>query len=168
MPCYTGASNTQITGAWSSQLDDSGNATCAAGGTPTKAFTTNTLNADCAGHFKLCFTMKAGSSDNPKPTDCTVATVCTEGDYTAANQDQKMPDLPSWVATDSACAAAFAASGYAEFTVIGKSALCDDVGDHGNPLVFLRLPYCPLVCGQDPPPDTPECQACANGRTGSF
>lgn len=125
------------------------------------------LSADCAGHFKLCYAIKAGDVNAPSPNDCVVAKSCVDTDYKAANVTQALPDLPHWATTDSVCATKFQASGgYAEMSVIGESVRCDEVSDEGKPLVFRRNGFCPSVCDQDP--SRPECQACAKDASGEF
>src|SRR5438046_1624272 len=52
---------------------------------PSQAWSKNTLTADCAGHFKLCYELKAGSFDNPSTSDCSLAKVCVEADYVKEN-----------------------------------------------------------------------------------
>src|SRR4029077_434048 len=115
--------------------------------------TTDTLKADCAGHFKLCYGLKAGTAATPKPGDCTLmAPVCTEADYTTPNVVQPYPDLAAWTGANVACAQQFAATGgYGEMSVIGESVRCDVVDDgKGNPFVFNRVQYCPLACNTNP------------------
>lgn len=132
---------------------------------PSQPWSKNTLTVDCAGHFKLCYTLKAGSSMDPKPTDCVVAKVCTEGDYLQVNKAQPMPDLPAWVTTTPAqvtCADQFTKTGgYGEMSVEGLSVECDDVNK-----VFNRVQYCPLSCNTNP--SAPECKNCMAGGGGSF
>ena len=134
---------------------------------PAGTWSENRLTADCAGHFKLCYAIKAGNIDDPKPSDCVVAKVCTEGDYTTPNKAQDFPPLPHWVTSDTACVGRFESQGgYSEMTVIGKSVRCDAVDDDGAPLVFRRGGYCPATCSTNP--SAPECQSCATDASGSF
>jgi hypothetical protein len=134
---------------------------------PSGTWTANRLTADCAGHFKLCYAIKAGDVNAPQANDCVVARVCTQGDYKTANKAQSFPDLPHWVTPDTTCATKFQKNGgYSEMTVTGQSVRCDDVSDDGQPLVFLRTGFCPLTCADTP--TAPECQACANDATGEF
>ena len=134
---------------------------------PTQPWSPNTINVDCPGHWKLCYTLKAGDAKNPLPTDCTVAQVCSEGDYTKANDVTMLPQLPAWATTTPAqvaCANTFRATGgYGEMAVDGKSVTCDLVQN-----VFNRVNYCPLSCNVSPPPMTPECKNCGSGGSGSF
>jgi hypothetical protein len=132
---------------------------------PAQPWSTNSLTIDCAGHFRLCYALKAGDVNNPLPTDCTLAEVCTEGDYTTPTQEQQMPPLAAWSSTDSACAQSFAnVRGYGEMKVIGMSAECDVIEGHS----FHYVGYCPVFCSTDPPPDRPECKGCSNGTSGTF
>ncbi len=126
---------------------------------PVGPFSVDTLNVDCGGHFRLCFTIKAGSATAPKPTDCVVGQSCVEADYAVSGATQALPDLPSWTATDQACMKTFAANGgYGEMSVLGKSVACDDVSDQGKAIVFDRGAYCA--------PNQPECTG--SGPTGKF
>jgi hypothetical protein len=138
---------------------------------PSQPWSPNTLRVDCSGHFKLCYTLKAGSAQSPQPSDCVLASVCTEADYPTANVEQAFPDLPSWLATSPAqtqCAQQFASSGgYGEMTVVGLSVECDEIDDDsGGPKVFNRVQYCPLACAQNP--NGPGCENCQAGGSGSF
>ncbi|MFT3754962.1 MAG: hypothetical protein QM769_03280 [Pseudoxanthomonas sp.] len=132
---------------------------------PTQPWSANSIKVDCAGHWKLCYTLKAGDAKNPQPTDCVVATVCSEGDYDKANQTSPLPTLPAWATTTPAqvaCAITFQKSGgYGEMTVDGKSITCDQVGK-----VFNRINYCPSSCQVDP--STPECKSCVSDGSGNF
>ncbi len=132
---------------------------------PTQSWSTDTLQADCTGSFKLCFTLKAGNPQNPMPTDCVVMQVCSSGYYGAANQVQMWPDLPGWLAAPSAsaCVQQFTnTGGYGQTSVDGQSDECD--------LVDMVLPetvtYCPLTCAQPNPPAM--CAQCMAGGGGSF
>jgi len=128
-----------------------------------RAFTPSTLQVDCAGHFRLCFTLKAGDPSKPQPTDCALAQVCTETDYTTAGQEQPVPDLPPWSTDNASCSQQFATTGgYGEMSVKGTSIECDEVPDH----VFNRVGYCPTSCNQDP--KGPGCQNCMQGGSGAF
>ncbi|MBL9042029.1 MAG: hypothetical protein JNM83_10535 [Myxococcales bacterium] len=132
---------------------------------PTSPWSPNTLTVDCVGHWKLCYTLKAGDAANPQPTDCVVSTVCTEGDYGEANKVQSLPQLPAWATTTAAqiaCAKQFKMSGgYGEMSVDGKTVTCDQVQS-----VFNRVKYCPLSCNTDP--TQPECKNCGSGGSGGF
>ena len=135
---------------------------------PTQDWSTDTLNVDCAGHFKLCYEIKAGSASAPSTSDCSVAKVCTEADYPTANMDTAFPNLPSWTGSDSACATKFVTSGgYGEMSVIGEDILCDAIDDgKGNAFVFNRVTYCPLSCNSNP--NGAGCMNCQQGGSGSF
>ncbi len=134
---------------------------------PSGKWSANTLTADCAGEFELCYTIKAGDVKAPDGGDCVLAKTCTQGEYTTANKAQTFPDLPHWVSQDTSCATQFVnGGGYAEMTVTGKSVRCDEVSDNGKPLVFLRSGFCPLTCNQNP--TAPECKNCSNNASGEF
>jgi hypothetical protein len=158
-PCFIGSGST-YTGAVSTlpNYDGSGVAhpACTSDGSePSVDWSTTTLKVDCAGHFKLCYTLKAGSATAPTPTDCVVTEQCAEGDYTTPNVVQKWGDLPHWSSTDAACASKFATSGgYGEMSVVGTSVECDTVNK-----VFNRVTYCAL--GSSDP-------SCGAGGGGSF
>ena len=167
-PCFSDTgSGPGSGGAQSSYQDAQGNAQCAQGA-PTQPWSKDTLTVDCAGHFKLCFELKAGSSSAPSASDCSVAKACVEADYPTANMAFPMPDLPSWTSTSTACATMFAASGgYGEMSVTGLSVDCDKVDDgSGNPYVFNRVQYCPLSCNTNP--SGAGCQGCGQGGSGGF
>ena len=138
--------------------------------TPSGSWSEDSLNVDCGGQFKLCYTIKAGSVANPKPDDCVVMQTCVDTWYEKAGTDQKLDDLPAWVSSTSAsaCAVQFATNGgYGEMSVIGKSIECDAVDDgKGNPYVFHRTDYCKPTCRMTP--DLPECRACQTGGSGMF
>lgn len=134
---------------------------------PSTPWSKNTLRVDCAGHFKLCYTIKAGSVKTASNADCTVTSVCTEADYVEAGKEQAFPALPAWLSTDSACVEQFLKEGgYGEMSVVGESVLCDDVSDNGKPLVFQRAGYCPMDC--DTRPNDADCKGCSAGGSGSF
>ena len=128
--------------------------------TPTAPWSTDSLTVDCAGDFKLCYTIKAGMASAPSPSDCTVVQVCVQGAYAMANVMQALPSLPGWAGTDPTCSATFVNSGgYGEMSVVGTAENCTQIGSTAAPLVFNRIPYCPL---NNPP------AGCSNGGTGMF
>jgi hypothetical protein len=135
---------------------------------PGQPWSTDTLKVDCAGHFKLCYTLKAGNAMMPSANDCVLAKVCVEADYTTANAVQPFPALPAWTGMSTTCSQRFATSGgYGEMSVIGESVLCDKVDDGmGGEYVFNRVNYCPLSCNTNP--TGPGCQGCMQGGGGSF
>jgi len=135
---------------------------------PSQAWSKNTLTADCAGHFKLCYELKAGSFDNPSPSDCSLAKVCVEADYVKENVEQAFPDLKGWATTSTTCAAKWnSIGGYGEMSVVGESVLCDAVDDGaGNARVFNRVKYCPNTCTAGS--TAPECANCQAGGGGTF
>lgn len=139
---------------------------------PSGDWTDNDLTVDCAGHFKLCYALKAGDFKNPQPTDCTMVQVCTEGDYPEPNKTKSFPPLPSWIAAEKTpegtCAAQFASSGgYGEMTVVGETVECDEINDgHNGPKVFNRISYCRLACSEPNPPA--DCAGCQSGGSGQF
>jgi hypothetical protein len=137
---------------------------------PAGPWTTSDLTTDCAGHFKLCYELKAGDFKNPLPTDCSLTKVCTEGDYTTVNVDQPFGSLDSWVSPDSACAKQWATvGGYGEMSVVGISVACDPVDDGaGNSFVFNRIQYCPRKCQNGANATDPECASCKPDGSGKF
>lgn len=131
---------------------------------PSTAWSKTTLNVDCAGHFKLCFTIKAGDPKAPLATDCVVTKQCTEGDYTTAGKDQPFGDLPAWINSDATCSKKFnATGGYGEMSVEGTSAECDPVNK-----MFNRVPYCPSKCNDAAHAMDADCKSCMSGGGGSF
>jgi hypothetical protein len=154
-------------GAISTYIDNTGKPQCPANSMvkPTQPWTTDQITADCMGHFKLCYTLKAGDVMNPSPNDCVLAQSCSEGDYTMVNNAQKFPPLPGWLSTDTACATAFAKNGYGEMSVDGTTYTCDKVQS-----VFLRVGYCPQYCANpmDPMYNAMVCSKCMTGGSGNF
>ena len=131
------------------------------------AWSVNDLTVDCAGQFKLCFTIKAGDFSKPKAADCLIAQTCLSAWYAKKDVKQKLPDLPSWTSSNTTCIDTFAKiGGYGEMSVVGKSVECQVIDDKGQPLVFKRMKYCPQKCSNDP--TLPECKDCGNGATGTF
>ena len=138
---------------------------------PSTPWSKNTLKVDCAGHFKLCYSIKTGDAKNPKPSDCVIGTVCTEADYVDANKEQAFPELPGWLspASASTCIPGIIDPNvktptYGEMTVVGKSVICDEINDNGAPLVFNRVPYCAIDCKDNPTRvDCVSCQAAGSG-----
>jgi hypothetical protein len=136
---------------------------------PGSDWTTDTITADCAGRFSLCYTLKAGNFDAPSPSDCTLVKLCTpQTEYLKENVEQPFPNLPAWVSPDPACAKKFKDSGgYGEMTVIGESVLCDKIDDGaGNPYMFNRVKYCEFICNSQP--TLPQCNNCQQGGSGQF
>ncbi len=138
---------------------------------PNPIWTTDTLKVDCAGHFKICYELKAGNADAPEATDCSLSgKLCVEADYVEANKEQAFPDLPRWNSADTACAARWrTVGGYGEMSVVGQSVLCDKVDDGaGNAFVFNRIKYCPTKCEKPENASDPDCINCKNGGSGEF
>lgn len=137
---------------------------------PSEPFSSNTLKVDCQGHFKLCFTLKAGDPKNQLASDCTVAKICTEADYPVMDAVTPFPDLPGWLSSDARCVADFQSKGaYAQLSVKGQSWLCEAVDDgSGGEFVFKTLTYCPLKCNEPANKSLPECVNCKNGASGTF
>ncbi len=138
---------------------------------PTQPWSEDSLKVDCAGHFKLCYTLKAGTASAPQPADCSLVKKCVEADYPTPNVDQKLPDIDSWLVTapaDVACAEKFATTGgYGEMSVLGLSVECDKVDDgSGGEKVFNRVQYCPMSCTSGS--TDPACQNCQSGGSGQF
>lgn len=151
-----------------SSIPDGSGYRCEANTEPTADWTTSTLKAECAGRFKLCYTLKAGNVEEPKDGDCIMRRLCLDTWYPTQDREQKLPNLPGWRATDAACMRSFVEKGgYGEMSVLGTSAECEAVDDgHGNPYVFKRTRYCSVRCGMTP--DRPECKACGTGVSGQF
>jgi len=128
----------------------------------------NSLQVDCAGQFELCYALKAGNADDPKPEDCLVARVCTQVWYPEADVKMTLPALDGWTATDLTCAQRFNDSGgYGEMTVLGESVECDVIDDGGGqPYAFSRSPYCAPDCRDNP--DREDCKRCSQGGAGGF
>jgi hypothetical protein len=140
---------------------------------PSQDWSTDTLNVDCAGHFKLCLRIRQGIFETPSPNDCILGEVCAEDDYETPNVDQPWPNLPGWIGKDTACALKWAkvpesqSAGYAEMIVKGQSVRCDAIDDgNGGDLVFNRVKYCPLSCNTTP--NTDDCKSCQVSGAGQF
>lgn len=135
---------------------------------PSEPWSDNTITVDCAGHFKLCYSLKAGDAKNPSPSDCALMTVCTEDDYVTAGKPQAFPKLPAWISNDAACVDKMLHGSpvYGEMSVVGKSVLCDEIGDSGKPMVFNRVQYCPMDCNSRP--NDPDCAKCGATGAGQF
>jgi hypothetical protein len=169
-PCIYRGMQTYL---YSSTLTGSGTIDCGANvpeppPVPAAAWSSSTLNVDCAGDFRLCYAIKAGDAANPRPDDCMIMQTCVDVSYPNAGVDQALPDLPAWSSSNTQCAAEFdRIGGYGEMTVLGQSVECDAIDDGmGNPYVFHRTDYCPPSCQQTP--DTPECRDCQTGGSGMF
>jgi hypothetical protein len=141
---------------------------CEAKASPTADWTESTLNVECAGQFRLCYTLKAGDVESPKSKDCTLVQKCIDSWYPKPNEDQRLPNLGGWASEDEACAKRFVdVGGYGEMSVVGMSSECDAVDDgNGKPFVFMRTRYCSSRCSSTP--DLPECKACGTGGSGQF
>jgi hypothetical protein len=134
---------------------------------PAGIWSEDSLKVDCAGHFRLCYTLKAGDFNAPSAADCSLATVCTESDYTTVDVEQTFPPLDSWTSNDPLCSKKFAdTGGYGEMTVKGLSVLCDEISENGQPYVFHRVQYCKLECQANP--TAPGCANCLLGGSGDF
>jgi hypothetical protein len=111
---------------------------------PQAPWSTDTFETDCAGHYRLCFSLRAGDAMNPKPTDCLVAVSCAESDYATPDVTQAWPPLPSWITTgaETTCAQNMAATGgYGIMTATGTPTGCGAVTK-----AIAIFSYCPLSC----------------------
>ena len=132
--------------------------------TPTMPWSTDTLTTDCAGHYHLCVTLKAGDSKMPMDSDCTVVQTCADGDYSTALQAQKWTDLPGWMAppTSLACAQKFQdQGGYAQLTATGTATGCGAITR-----TVGVITYCPQSCQANP--TGAGCMNCVAGGSGTF
>jgi hypothetical protein len=144
---------------------------------PTEKWSTDTLQVDCAGRFKICYRIRAGNFAAPSSADCIIGEVCApEADYTTPGVEQAWPDLAGWIGKDSACAkkweydtASNVSPGYGEMIVKGQSVLCEAIDDGaGGDLVFNRIQYCPKMCRDAANAGAAECVACQQSGQGSF
>jgi hypothetical protein len=150
-----------------STIDPGGSVQCPSdpSAAPTAPWSQDTLTLDCTGHYKLCFTLKAGDPLHPAASDCTVVKVCTEADYTVALATQAFPPLPGWLAdpSASACVAALSQTGgYGALSVEGTTPTCGVLPER----VFSTVTYCPLSCNEPNPPAA--CATCVAGGDGKF
>ena len=183
-PCFYSDSSSKVIGGVSTILEATG-ARCPTekeinfqtGKAPAQPFSPNTLQIDCNGYFKLCYTLRAfgaqGAKRNPT-SDCVITQVCSEGYYGLAGKGpngadgiMNLPDLPSWITktgAEVACAQAFHANGgYGEFSVDGTSDECDKVKK-----AFQYFDYCPFKCNDPANKSLPECVNCTNGGGAPF
>jgi hypothetical protein len=116
---------------------------------PEADWSTDKLTADCSGHYKLCYTLRANASAGVMGSnDCSIIQVCTEADYATAGVAQAFPALPGWANdTDLSCEDQFFTNGgHGDMSVEGTSS-CGPVKR-----VFAHVTYCPSSCnGQNPP-----------------
>jgi len=128
---------------------------------PTDIWSADTVTADCAGRFTLCYQIKAGNVMNRLASDCVVGKSCTTGDYLTVGMEQAFPPLPAWRNTNSSCVEKWdKMGGYWEMTVVGTSITCDAITEH----VFNFGGFCPSDCLNTPDMGTPN-PACANCTT---
>lgn len=142
---------------------------------PGESWASDTVEADCSGFFKLCYTLKALSAPmamRQSDTDCVVKEVCVEDQYTFAQGEDPptvdFPDLPAWItdtASERACAQSFRDNGgYGEMSVEGESDECETVG----PKIFQTVNYCPWKCNDPANAMDAECVNCTTGGGGRF
>jgi hypothetical protein len=132
---------------------------------PPEPWSTNRLTADCAGVFTLCVTLIAGVADAPDSNDCQLARVCVDANYSTPGAVQPLPDLPSWISLDSACANRWWNVGArAELSVEGMSIECDPIAHH----VFKTVVYCPGICSLEENRGLPECTPCYGSNPSPF
>jgi hypothetical protein len=165
-PCLlTGADQAKVTVAIST-IESANQSQCPSdfSAAPTQAWSSDHLTIDCAGHYRLCYTLKAGDPSNPSASDCVVAQSCAEGDATMSSAPQAWPPLPGWIASTSATACAqsfYDGGGYGEESVTGSPNGCGTIGK-----TFVRVWYCPLACNGPNPPAA--CANCQSGGSSSF
>ena len=146
-PCGLGADAMHVTSMYSSSAPPSPNPSPSAincnNQTPTAAniWAHDTVTADCAGRFKLCYTLKAGDVMNPKTTDCIVQTVCTRattrrstrrrpGRRCRAGPRRRRRHRARWRSSPPAATE--------KSSVSGETLTCDQLANH----VFQRVTYC--------------------------
>ena len=168
-----------------STIGDNGSG-CTGNGVPNTAnWSSDTLQVDCEGTFKLCFKVRAGDFKNPKADDCVLGEACVDTFYSKRKELQKLADLPAWTGKNSACAKKWEdptvtpptqSPGYGEMIVKGESITCDKIDDgSGGDFVFHRVQYCPRVCrpGNSESaggyqPNLQACKDCQLAGTGDF
>jgi hypothetical protein len=164
-PCFlTDETQTMVTGCTSTYLQGT-QPVCDTTAGPSKDWSTDSLETDCAGEFTLCYTIKAGNGKSPQPTDCVVGQSCVTAHYPGSgmvNTTVPFPNLPGWTTNDLACAQTFYTSGgYGQMSVNGQSDECELVDK-----VFQTVTYCPIACNANP--SAPGCAGCMPGGGGSF
>ena len=164
MPSPSDPSKFVVTGVVSSVLNGA-QITCPTDGSnavPATPFSTDKLTVDCPGHYRLCYTLKAGSAMGPLPADCVIAQSCAEGDYSTAGVAQTWTPLPAWSANAAGITCGqhfYDTGGYGELSVTGNASGCGAVSR-----VISRVTYCPLACNGDP--NAPGCPGCMPGGNG--
>lgn len=164
-PCFFSDASNKVVATTSTYLQG-GTIQCPADSSaaPAEVWANDTLQADCTGTFKLCYSLKAGDGANPQPGDCTIISVCAEGYYSPANSTVTLPPLAGWLADPAtlACQQKFVDSGgYGEMSVTGQSDECEMIDK-----VFQHVTYCPLACNGPNPPAM--CAQCMAGGGGNF
>jgi hypothetical protein len=112
---------------------------------PAPTWSSSSIELSCAGDFEVCWEIRAGVAEDPKPSDCVVVRVCTRFEYSQAGERIALPDLPAWVASDPACVESFdAEGGYGLATLQGALDACG--GSTPEPAVFAVRNYCSPRC----------------------
>ena len=124
---------------------------------PTAPWSKVRISSPCNGKGKMCFSLRHGTADQPKESDCVLAQECVEFDYeTSDGGTFEIPEMPGWTVTDQACAFKYEREGgYIEFHAEEAEVGCNS-GLEGS----LRTQTCPVHCAQQP--DGPGCDACSN------
>lgn len=143
-----------------------------------EAWSTDTLKTDCAGTFTLCYRIRVGDYKNPSSNDCIMGESCVDVTYTTENVEQKLPDLPSWSSTDSACAKKWEkdtpsdqSPGYGEMYVKGgQTVACEAVSNvpQNEEFIFNRVQYCARKCRDAAHQQDADCVECQLKGQGSF
>ncbi|MFO0741119.1 MAG: hypothetical protein U0270_34790 [Labilithrix sp.] len=143
-----------------------------------ETWSTDTLNTDCAGTFRLCFRIRVGDYKNPSANDCVMGESCVDVNYTQENVEQKLPDLPSWNSVDSACAKKWEkdtpddkSPGYGEMYVSGgQTVACEAVSNvpKDQEFVFNRVQYCARKCREAAHQQDADCVECQLKGQGKF
>jgi hypothetical protein len=122
---------------------------------PTAPWTKLRIGSPCAGDGKLCFSLRQGDSEDPKASDCVLATHCVDFAYQAEDGMLELPALPGWTVTDEACAVRYESfGGYLEFHAEAEGLGCA-TGLAGA----VTVATCPMVCAKHP--ELPECADCS-------
>jgi hypothetical protein len=132
---------------------------------PSTPWSSDTVKVDCPGHYRFCFTFKAGSAATPSAADCTIVTACAEDDAPQGGVVQTWAPVESWRAASAPaleCARRFQdTGGYGEMSVSGQATGCGSVDR-----VVNRVSYCPQRCNFNP--SASGCETCGAGGNGVF
>jgi hypothetical protein len=124
---------------------------------PAAPWTKLHISSPCTGNGKMCFSLRHGTAESPKDSDCVLAERCVDFDYQATDGSTvELPMMPGWTVTDQTCAFLYEREGgYIEFHAEDAEVGCAS-GLEGS----LRTQTCPVHCAEQP--DAAGCSACSD------